>query len=291
MTAIHETNLSDLQPPKRGKVRDIYDLGNELLIIATDRISAYDVILPTPIPGKGEVLTQMSRFWFERTKNIVSNHLSTTPLLNVITNAKEREQLEKRSMIVKKAKPLPVEAVVRGYITGSGWREYQKRGSTSGVKLPAGLKESAKLPEALFTPSTKAEMGKHDENISFDEVKNLIGSELAEKVKEVSLRVYTTCAKYALERGIIIADTKFEFGIYNNELMIIDELLTPDSSRFWPKDQYKIGTAQPSFDKQFVRDYLDTLTWNKQPPGPKLPEAIVQKTQQKYREALDRLTK
>ena len=275
MTAIHETNLSDLQPPKRGKVRDIYDLGNELLIIATDRISAYDVILPTPIPGKGEVLTQMSRFWFERTKNIVSNHLSTTPLLNVITNAKEREQLEKRSMIVKKAKPLPVEAVVRGYITGSGWREYQKRGSTSGVKLPAGLKESAKLPEALFTPSTKAEMGKHDENISFDEVKNLIGSELAEKVKEVSLRVYTTCAKYALERGIIIADTKFEFGIYNNELMIIDELLTPDSSRFWPKDQYKIGTAQPSFDKQFVRDYLDTLTWNKQPPGPKLPEAIV----------------
>ena len=291
MTAIHETNLSDLQPPKRGKVRDIYDLGNELLIIATDRISAYDVILPTPIPGKGEVLTQMSRFWFERTKNIVSNHLSTTPLLNVITNAKEREQLEKRSMIVKKAKPLPVEAVVRGYITGSGWREYQKRGSTSGVKLPAGLKESAKLPEALFTPSTKAEMGKHDENISFDEVKNLIGSELAEKVKEVSLRVYTTCAKYALERGIIIADTKFEFGIYNNELMIIDELLTPDSSRFWPKDQYKIGTAQPSFDKQFVRDYLDTLTWNKQPPGPKLPEEIVQKTQQKYREALDRLTK
>ena len=289
MLPISETNIEGLKLKARGKVRDIYDLGDKLLIVATDRISAFDVVIPTPIPNKGAVLTQMSKFWFNKTKNIIPNHVLDIPLADVISDKDEAARLERHAMVVKKAKPLPVEAIVRGYITGSGWKDYQKTGSICGIDLPQGLKESEKLSETLFTPSTKAEIGDHDENISFEKMKDLIGVELSQKVKDATIKIYEECVKYAGDKGIIIADTKFEFGMYDGELIIIDEMLTPDSSRFWPASEYEIGHGQPSFDKQFVRDYLSSLGWNKTPPAPNLPEDIIKKTSEKYAEALNLL--
>ncbi|MBI4126276.1 MAG: phosphoribosylaminoimidazolesuccinocarboxamide synthase [Deltaproteobacteria bacterium] len=284
--AIHTTNIKELHEPQRGKVRDIYNLGDTLLIVATDRISCFDVVLPTPIPGKGEILTEMSRFWFRRTQAIIPNHLSSQPLEEIVRDTQERRALGNRAMVVKKCDPLPVEAIVRGYLSGSGWKEYQRSGTVCGIQLPKGLRESDQLPEPIFTPSTKAEQGTHDENISFEQMVNRVGKELATNVRDVSLKIYTDSAIYALSRGIIIADTKFEFGLLNGQLTLIDEVLTPDSSRFWPANEYQPGRAQPSYDKQFVRDYLESLNWNKQPPAPELPEDIVSKTQQKYHEAL-----
>jgi phosphoribosylaminoimidazole-succinocarboxamide synthase len=272
-----------------GKVRDIYDLGDELLIVTSDRISAFDVVLPTPIPGKGEVLTQMALFWFDRTKNLVGNHITGKKLSEVIKDEETASLLQSRSMIVKKAKPLPVEAIVRGYLSGSGLKEYQKNGTVCGIDLPPSLVDSSKLPETLFTPSTKAQIGLHDENISFAKLVDLIGQDLSEKVRDLSIRIYDESAAYARARGIIIADTKFEFGLLGDDLIIIDEVLTPDSSRFWPADTYEAGRTQPSFDKQFVRDWLLSSGWDKTPPAPELPNDIVQKTAQKYREAYRRL--
>jgi phosphoribosylaminoimidazole-succinocarboxamide synthase len=288
--AILETKIPGLKLKARGKVRDIYDLGDELLIITTDRISAFDVILPNPIPGKGEVLTQMAKFWFKRSENLIPNHLSGTSIFDVISDQTMASELESRSMIVKKANALPVEAIVRGYLSGSGWKEYQRSESVCSIKLPSGLIESSKLPETIFTPSTKAEIGEHDENISFDRMVDLVGKDISERVKSISVKIYNESASYALDKGIIIADTKFEFGILNNELIIIDEMLTPDSSRFWPKDGYEAGRSQPSFDKQFVRDWLSSTGWDKNPPAPELPRDIAEKTAEKYREALQRLT-
>lgn len=287
---IIETNIPGLKLAARGKVRDIYDLGDELLIVATDRISTFDVVLSTPIPEKGNVLTQMSLFWFDRTKNLVSNHLSKTKLEDVIKDENLFSVLEKRSMIVKKAKPLAIEAIVRGYLSGSGWNEYQNKGTVCGIKLAKGLKDSSKLPETIFTPSTKAEIGKHDENISFEDAAKIIGKDVAEKTRDLAIKIYEESAAYALKRGIIIADTKFEFGLFNGELILIDEVLTPDSSRFWPAEDYETGHAQPSFDKQFVRDWLIHSGWDKKPPAPELPKDIVLKTSEKYKEALTRLT-
>ncbi len=286
------TDLKGLKLLNRGKVRDIYELEDSLLIIATDRISAFDVVIPTPIPKKGIVLTQLSLFWFDFLKDICPNHLITANVDEMPDECKAyKDVLANRSMLVKKAKVLPVECIVRGYISGSGWKSYKNSGTVCGIKLPPGLKESDKLPEPIFTPSTKAEAGMHDENISFDKMKDIIGSELAEKVRDISLNLYKTASDYALNQGIIIADTKFEFGLVDNELILVDECLTPDSSRFWPKDQYKPGGAQPSFDKQFVRDYLESLNWDKKPPAPELPEEIVKKTQKRYLEALKLLAK
>lgn len=284
------SKIEGLTLKSRGKVRDIYDLGEELLIVASDRISAFDVVLPTPIPRKGEVLTRMSRFWFSRTQSIIKNHTSDTQLEKFVSDKNILKDLSLRSMIVKKAQPLPVEAIVRGYLSGSGLKEYNSTGSVCGIKLPAGLKDSSKLPEPIFTPSTKAEIGLHDENVSFAKMIDLVGKETAEKVKESALRIYNECAKYALSRGIIIADTKFEFGIYEGEIIIIDEMLTPDSSRFWPAATYKEGSSQPSFDKQFVRDWLIASGWNKTPPAPELPADVVANTSKKYLEALELLT-
>ena len=289
MNAIFETNLKGLPKPRRGKVRDIYDLGNELLIVASDRISCFDAVLPTPIPGKGALLNKLSRFWFDKIGKIVPNHLSSRSLAEVIPDATEREALGERAMLAKKAQPLPIEAIVRGYISGSGWKDYKKTGTIAGLKLPAGLRESDQFVEPLFTPSTKATSG-HDENINFEEMKKLLGKELAEKVRDVSLKVYSTCAALARERGVIIADTKFEFGLLDGELIIIDEVLTPDSSRFWPLNEYQPGKGQPSFDKQFVRDYLESLNWNKEPPAPNLPQDIIEKTLAKYQEAYKKIT-
>ncbi len=289
--AVIETNIPGLTLKARGKVRDIYDCGDELLFIATDRISTFDVVLPTPIPGKGAVLANMSRFWFDRTRSIVPNHMSTKTVADVVADKGWVETLGDRAMVVKKADPLPVEAIVRGYLSGSGWKEYQREQSVCGIKLPAGLVESDKLPETIYTPSTKAEIGEHDENISFAKTVDLIGKELAERVRDVSIRIYEECAAYARERGIIIADTKFEFGLLDGELIVIDEMLTPDSSRFWPASEYAPGGAQPSYDKQFVRDYLVEAGWNKTPPAPELPAEIVTKTAEKYAEALQKLTK
>jgi len=286
--AISETNIPGLTLRNRGKVRDIYDLGDELLIIATDRISAFDVVLPDPIPGKGEVLTKMAKFWFGRTSDI-PNHLSSQKLSDVISDPAMATELESRSMIVKKAKPLPVEAIVRGYLSGSGWKEYQNEGSVCGIELPRGLRESSKLPETIFTPSTKAEVGEHDENISFDQMVDLVGRKYSEHVRNLSIKIYENSAAYASERGIIIADTKFEFGLLDDELVIIDEMLTPDSSRFWPADSYEPGHAQPSFDKQFVRDWLISSGWNKTPPAPELPADVIEKTAEKYRQAIELL--
>lgn len=288
--AVVETSIPGLGLIARGKVRDIYDLGDELLIVTTDRISAYDVILPTPIPGKGEVLTQMAKFWFERTEGLVKNHISDRKLCDVIDDKGLASKLESRSMVVKKARPLPVEAIVRGYLSGSGWKEYGKSGSVCGIKLPEGLFESSKLPKTIFTPSTKAEIGDHDENISFDKMIEIVGEDLSRRVRDLSIRIYDESATYAREKGIIIADTKFEFGLLGDELIIIDEMLTPDSSRFWPASDYEPGHSQPSFDKQFVRDWLTKSGWNKTPPAPELPEDVVQKTAEKYAEALERLT-
>ncbi len=291
-SALRDTQLSGLKLLNRGKVRDIYDVDDRhMLIVTTDRLSAFDVILPQPIPGKGEVLTRVANFWFGRTAHIIPNHLSALTLDQVVTDPAERAALGDRALVVKKLKPLPVEAIVRGYIIGSGWKDYQKTGSVCGIALPAGLRLADKLPEAIYTPSTKADVGDHDINVDFDATVALLGHELAQQVRDVSLRIYTECAAYALTRGIIIADTKFEFGLDEHGVLhLIDEILTPDSSRFWPADQYRPGVSPPSFDKQFVRDYLETLDWDKTPPGPELPVEIIAKTAEKYAEAERRLT-
>jgi len=275
---------------RRGKVRDVYDLGDKLLIISTDRISCFDVVLPCGIPYKGMVLSSLSCFWFGLIKDLVNHHLITKDVDRYPTELKKyKRQLAGRSMLTHRAKPLPVECVVRGYLSGSGWKEYKKSQSVCGIPLPAGLKESDKLPKVLFTPSTKADVG-HDMNVDQGYVEKLIGKELAVRIAKLSIGIYEKASSYALNRGIIIADTKFEFGMYKDELILIDEALTPDSSRFWPKDQYSSGKSQPSFDKQFVRDYLETLDWDKTPPAPDLPEEIIQKTSQKYLDAYQKLT-
>ena len=287
-----QTNIPGVPAPKRGKVRDIYDLGDKLLIVVTDRISAFDVIMPNGIPDKGVVLNQISAYWFKHMESIIPNHILSMDISTLPEPfQKAKDQLVDRSMIVKKAKPLPAECIVRGYLTGSGLKEYQKTGKVCGIGLPTGLVESSRIAEPIFTPSTKAEEG-HDLNISFDEMKKLLKDDgLAEKVRRVSLEIYERGRDLADAKGIIIADTKFEFGILNGHLILIDEVMTPDSSRFWPKADYKEGVSQKSFDKQFVRDYLETLKdWNKTPPGPVLPEAIVQKTHEKYIEAFERVT-
>lgn len=285
---ISETNFPDLKLRGRGKVRDIYEVGDRLLIVATDRLSAFDVVLPTPIPDKGKVLTQLSLFWFEKLRDVVPNHIiSATDFEGEL--APYAASLAGRTMLVRKTDPAPVECVVRGYISGSGWKDYQKTGAICGIPLPKGLRESDKLPEPIFTPSTKATTG-HDENISFDQTVELVGTSLAEKLRDTSLEIYRRGVEHAATRGIIIADTKFEFGTIGDELIWIDEALTPDSSRFWPADEYQPGKAQPSFDKQYVRDYLERIGWNKQPPGPALPDDVVQATRDKYREAYERVT-
>jgi phosphoribosylaminoimidazole-succinocarboxamide synthase len=284
------TDFKDLKLYKRGKVRDVYDLGDKLLIISTDRISCFDVVLPCGIPYKGNVLTGLSCFWFVFIKDIIPHHFITADINNYPEALKKyKRELLGRSMLVLKTKPLAVECVVRGYLSGSGWKEYRERQSVCGIKLPAGLLESDKLPEILFTPSSKADTG-HDLNINQEYVEKLVGREIANKLKKISVEIYRKASGYAFSRGIIIADTKFEFGIYNNKVILIDEVLTPDSSRFWPKDQYAPGRPQASFDKQFVRDYLETLDWDKTPPAPKLTGDIIEKTTQKYLEAYKRLT-
>ncbi len=289
---IFNSSLKSLPLLHRGKVRDIYSVDDgHMLIVATDRISAFDVVLPTPIPDKGAVLTSLSNFWFARLRHIVPNHQSDLALEQVLPNAVEREPLLGRSMIVRRLKPLPVEAIVRGYLVGSGWKEYRKSGTVCGIPLPKGLQEAERLPQTLFTPSTKAEAGAHDENISFERMVELIGKDLADRVRNASVALYTEAAAYALTRGIIIADTKFEFGLDDaGALVLIDEVLTPDSSRFWPADQYRPGSNPPSFDKQYVRDYLESISWNKRPPAPALPAEIVDRTREKYQEALRRLS-
>ena len=282
--------LPGIKKIRSGKVRELFDLGDRYLMVASDRISAFDVIMPNGIPRKGEVLTQISHFWFEKFAGLVPNHLlarASDPLPKALQPYADKIAL--RSMIVKKAKPLAVECIVRGYVVGSGWKDYQKTGAICGIKLPAGLKESSELVEPIFTPSTKAETG-HDENIPFAEAQKILGADLANQARDLSLGIYSAARAYARERGIIIADTKFEFGMFDGKLILIDEVLTPDSSRFWPADQYAPGKSQPSFDKQFVRDYLETLDWDKNPPGPKLPDDVVAKTTAKYLEAYERLT-
>jgi phosphoribosylaminoimidazole-succinocarboxamide synthase len=290
-----QLDLPGIKKIKSGKVREVFDLGDRLLFVATDRLSAFDVIMPNGIPRKGEVLTQISYFWFAQTESFQPNHLLSyageafgVPALAGLPAAL-KTQLARRSMIVKKCKPLAIECVVRGYLAGSGWKEYQKSQTVCGIKLPPGLKESSELPEPIFTPATKAETG-HDENISFERAKKIVGDDMAWQARAASLGIYNFARDYARRRGIIIADTKFEFGLDNGKLILIDEVLTPDSSRFWPADQYQPGRSQPSFDKQFVRDYLETLDWNKTPPGPVLPPDVVAKTSAKYLEAYERLT-
>ena len=288
---LFESSIASLPLLGRGKVRDIYGIDDKtMLIVTSDRLSAFDVILPDPIPGKGAVLTAVANFWFERLGHIIPNQLTGIDPESVVA-PDERAQVRGRALVVKKLKPLPIEAVVRGYLIGSGWKDYQATGKVCGIELPAGLKMAEKLPQPLFTPSTKAELGTHDENIDYATVEKSVGTALAAQVRDAALRLYTEAAEYALTRGIIIADTKFEFGLdAAGTLHLIDEVLTPDSSRFWPADTYAVGTSPPSFDKQFVRDYLETLDWNKQAPGPRLPADILEKTAAKYREALDRLT-
>jgi phosphoribosylaminoimidazole-succinocarboxamide synthase len=289
MTPLRNLDLPGMTKLRSGKVREVFDLGETLLFVATDRLSAFDVVLPDPIPEKGAVLNQISAFWFRRF-GFVKNHLITDDIEKFPAQlAPFRAQLRGRSMIVRKTNPLPVECVVRGYLAGSGWKEYQQSGSISGVALPIGLELASQLPEPIFTPSTKAEAG-HDENIDWEKCCALLGRDTAERVKDFSLRIYEAGRQRAAERGIIIADTKFEFGLLDDELLLIDECLTPDSSRFWPADEYAVGNSPPSFDKQFVRDYLETLDWNKTAPGPKLPAEIIEKTAAKYREAFERLT-
>ncbi len=289
--SLFKTDFPGLNLLHRGKVRDIYKVGGYLLIVATDRLSAFDVVLPTPIPGKGRILTQMSLFWFEKLKDLVPNHLVQADVTQFPEELKPfSKSLEGRSMLVKEAKPLPVECIVRGYIAGSGWKDYLRTGSVCGIELPEGMLESQQLPDAIFTPSTKADVGSHDENISFEQVRKLLGKDVAEKARDISIRLYKIAADYARERGVIIADTKFELGISGGELILIDEVLTPDSSRFWPAEEYSPGRSQPSFDKQFVRDYLESISWDKKPPGPDLPADIAEKTRQRYLEALRRLT-
>lgn len=288
MSVIKETNFAGLKPAARGKVRDIYDLGDKLLIVATDRLSAFDVVMPTPIPDKGRVLTQLSLFWFNLLEDVVPNHVISATEFPAPYDA-FRGELAGRAMVVRKTKPLPIECVVRGYVSGSGWKDYQASGAICGIALPRGLRESDKLPEPIFTPATKATSG-HDENISFERAAELAGRELAERVKAISIEIYKRAAAYAEPRGILLADTKFEFGLLNGELIWIDEALTPDSSRFWLAAEYKPGGPQPSFDKQFVRDYLEKIQWPKTPPGPELPPEVVAGTRAKYREAFRILT-
>lgn len=289
--ALIETNFSDLKLIKKGKVRDIYDLGEHYLMVATDRISAFDVIMPNPIPDKGKVLNQISLFWFELFSSIVDNHIVTSDVAEFPAECqKYSDQLQSRSMLVKKAEPLSIECVVRGYISGSGWKSYQKDQTVCGIKLPPGLKESDQLPEPIFTPSTKEEVGQHDINIDFQEAANRIGKGQAEKVRDLSLQIYNTGVEHAAAKGIIIADTKFEFGIYKDRIILIDEVLTPDSSRFWPRDTYQPGGSQKSFDKQYLRDYLLSIQWNQSPPAPELPDEVIQNTRKKYIEALTLLT-
>jgi len=289
---LFESSIPELPLLGRGKVRDIYGIDDRhLLIVATDRLSAYDVVLPDPIPGKGEVLTQISLFWFRMMADIIDNQLTELAVDDVVQDPAIRERLKRRALVVKRLKPLPIEAVVRGYLIGSGWRDYLETGKVCGIELPAGLRQAEKLPQTLFTPSSKAESGHHDENISFEHVVELIGEKLATQVRNVAIEIYERAAAYALQRGIIIADTKFEFGLDDEgRLHIIDEALTPDSSRFWPVDGYEVGTSPPSFDKQFVRDYLDTLDWDKTAPGPELPADVLRQTGEKYREAPTRMT-
>jgi phosphoribosylaminoimidazole-succinocarboxamide synthase len=285
--ALHTTHIKSLPLLHKGKVRDIYDIDERhMLIVTTDRISAFDVVMPTAIPGKGSILNQVTRFWMEKLQHIIPNHLSSMTLEQALPDASERTEVANHATIVKKLKALPVEAIVRGYLIGSGWKDYQQTGSVCGIELPPGLKIADRLPEVIYTPSTKASVGSHDENIDFAESEALLGAEIAAQVRDASLRLYTEAADYARERGILIADTKFEFGLDDSgTLTLIDEVLTPDSSRFWPADQYQSGTSPVSFDKQFVRDYLETLDWDKTAPGPELPAEIVEKTAEKYQQA------
>ena len=289
---VFETKLAGLQLLHRGKVRDVYALDDDLmLLVATDRLSAFDVVLPDPIPEKGRVLTEISNFWFARTNHIVANHLADRPVEHFVTDPAERRILSNRAVVVNRLRALPVEAVVRGYLIGSGWKDYQRTGAVCGMRLPAGLKLAGRLPEPIFTPATKAAVGEHDENVSFAQVAETIGRELAEQVRRCALALYAFAADFALGRGIIIADTKFEFGVDGRDrLVLIDEALTPDSSRFWPVASYEPGRSPPSFDKQYVRDYLETLDWNKRAPGPRLPAEVVRRTSEKYLEALRLLT-
>ena len=289
--ALFESRLSGLTRISQGKVRDMYAIDDDhLLIVTSDRLSAFDVVLPDPIPGKGAVLNELTDFWMDKTRDIVDNHITEVPLESVVTDAVERASIAGRGTIVKRLKPLPIEAVVRGYLIGSGWKDYRATGAVCGIELPAGLEQAQQLPEPIFTPATKAEIGEHDENISYAEVEKLIGAELAAQVRSLALEIYSRGRTHAAERGIIVADTKFEFGLDDDgKLYLIDEVLTPDSSRFWPADQYRVGISPPSFDKQFVRDYLETLDWDKTAPGPKLPEDVVRKTAEKYRQAADLL--
>ncbi len=287
---LFKTDFPELKLVKRGKVRDIYDLGESLLIVSTDRISAFDVVMDDPIPDKGKILNQMSLFWFDLLKDIIENHVITSdPEEYPDVCKKYKKELEGRSMLVKKAVPLKIECIVRGYLAGSGWKEYKEKGSICGIKLPSGLKQAERLPEPIFTPSTKAEKG-HDENITFDEAKKIVGDKIAEEIREISIEIYKRGSRFAEERGIIIADTKFEFGLCDGKLILIDEVLTPDSSRFWPKEEYTPGRPQKSFDKQFLRDYLESIGWSKEPPPPKLPLEIIEKTRKRYLEAFRRIT-
>ena len=289
--AVFHSDLKSLKLINRGKVRDMYAVDDDhMLIVASDRLSAFDVVLPDPIPGKGAVLTEVSNFWFERTAALVANHSSTLGLEDVLSDADERASVAAQAVVVRKLQPLPVEAIVRGYLIGSGWKDYQATGQVSGVQLPAGLRQADRLPKTIFTPSSKAEVGDHDENIDFDAMVALIGADTAARVRDVSLQLYEQAVVHAAARGIIIADTKFEFGLdAEGEVVLIDEVLTPDSSRFWPADQYVPGSSPPSFDKQYVRDYLETTGWDKKPPAPSLPAEVIERTSEKYREARDRL--
>ncbi len=291
LPGILETSIANLELITRGKVRDIYRIDDDnMLIVTTDRLSAFDVVFPQPVPQKGALLTQVSNFWFARTGDIVTNHLSDLNLSDYVSE-QDYELLKSRSIMVRRMKTLPVEAIVRGYVIGSGWKDYQSTGKICGIRLPPGLQQAAQLPEPIFTPSTKAAVGDHDINVSFEHTVDLIGEERAEEIRDVSIRLYRFAAAYARERGIIIADTKFEFGLDDKDnLVLIDEILTPDSSRFWPADQYRPGISPPSFDKQFIRDYLETLHWDKTPPAPDIPQEIIEKTRQKYQEAHDILT-
>ena len=291
-TSLLQSNLPGLELIHRGKVRDVYALADDrLLIVATDRLSAFDVVLPNPIPGKGEMLTQISNFWFAQTAHLVPNHLLDVPLADVLPAGTDLALYEKRAVVARRLKPVPVEAIARGYLIGSGWKDYRATGSLCGIQLPAALQQAQQLPAPIFTPSTKAAVGDHDENVSYDVVVAAVGNELAGKVRDATLAIYQWAAAYAAERGIIIADTKFEFGTdASGKLYVMDEMLTPDSSRFWPADEYRVGISPPSYDKQFVRDYLETLDWNKRAPGPHLPPSIIERTGDNYREALRRLT-
>ena len=288
--ALYESNLKSLQRIGKGKVRDIYAVDNDkMMIVVSDRLSAFDVVLPDPIPAKGEVLTELANFWFSKLGHVVPNHLTGIDPETVVKGEDEKSQVRGRAIVVKKLKPLPVEAVVRGYIIGSGWKDYQASGRICGIELPKGLKQAQKLPEPIFTPATKAESG-HDENISFERMCEIVGKEVGQKVKDISIRLYKEASEFAATKGIIIADTKFEFGLDDKgNVVLIDEVLTADSSRFWPADQYRVGISPPSYDKQFVRDYLETLDWDKTPPAPKLPADVIARTSAKYREALEKI--